>query len=285
MYLEHFGLKTPPFSTTPDPSFFYPSSKHKEALACLLYAVEQRKGFALVTGEIGAGKSTLCRTALDRFGERVDSALLVHTSLTPKQLFLAVCAEFNLPTNGRSKIELVQVIKNFLVERKEMGRTVVLIVDEAQNLGMHVLEEVRLLGNLETSSEKLVQIVLVGQPELRRTIASPELRQLNQRITVKFHLGMLGPEDVAAYVDHRLAVAGAAAEPPIFEPDAKHEIFQASGGVPRLINVLCDQALLQAYISDERSVKPETVRRVIADMEGYYMDAPAGMRQAGLRAH
>ena len=287
MYLEHFGLETFPFATTPDPGFFYPSAKHKEALACLLYTVEQRKGFALVTGEVGAGKSMLCRAAMERFGDRVETAYIVHTSLTPKQFFQAACAELNISTNNKSKIQLIHAIKDFLVSRREQDHNVVLIVDEAQDLARNVLEEVRLLGNLETASEKLLQIILVGQPELRRMIATPELRQLNQRLTVKFHLGALSQESVIAYIDHRMKVASHILLGPsdVFEPEAAVEVFQASGGIPRVVNVICDQALLQAYVNDERTVTPGTVRHVVSEMEGYYMDAPASMRRASARVH
>jgi len=284
MYLDHFGLTAFPFATTPDPRFFYPSAKHKEALACLLYTVEQRKGFALITGEVGAGKSMLCRAALQRLGERVDAALIVHTSLTPKQFFQAACAEFNLPATGKSKIELIHAIKNFLVERREQGYNVLLIIDEAQNLSQKVLEEVRMLGNLETASEKLMQIILVGQPELRSLIGRPELRQLNQRLSVKFHLGTLSPDDVSAYIDHRVSVAGAG-DNGLFDAEAKAAVHRASGGVPRLVNVLCDQALLQAFVTDQKGVDQNVLRRVVSEMEGYYMDTPAPMRNAGLRVH
>jgi len=280
MYLDHFGLERFPFTTTPDPRFFYASAKHREALACILHVVEHRKGFALITGEIGAGKSTLCRIARERFGEEVEEALLVHTSLTPKQFFQAVGAEFGLRVAGRSKFELVQGIRQFVLDRNAEGRNVVVMVDEAQNLDRRVLEEVRLLGNLEGPADKLLQIVLVGQPELRRLIAAPELRQLNQRITVKFHLGNLSAEDVAAYIDHRLRVAGARRDG-LFHPEAKEEIYRASRGTPRLINVICDQALLQAFVDDHRTVSRQTVRRVLADREGYYMDAPAALRSPG----
>lgn len=284
MYLAHFGFSTFPFSTTPDPRFFYPSAKHREALACLMYAVEQRKGFALITGEVGAGKSMLCRAALEKLGDAADIAMIVHSSLTPKQFFQAACAEFNIMTARRSKIELIQAIKEFLIQRCEQGRTTVLIVDEAQNLQRNVLEEVRLLGNLETSALKLLQIILVGQPELRRLIGTPDLRQLNQRITVKFHLGALSADDVSSYISHRLSVAGAP-QANVFEPDAREEIFRASGGIPRMVNVICDQALLQAYISDEKAVRLDIVKRVLSEIEGYYMDAPAPMRGAGVRVH
>lgn len=284
MYLEHFGLKTFPFATSPDPRFFYPSAKHQEALACLLYAVEQRKGFALVTGEIGAGKSMLCRAAFERFGDRVQTALVVHTSLSPKQFFQAVCAEFNITSRNRSKIELIHSIRSMLEDQQARNRNVVLIVDEAQNLSLPVLEEVRLLGNLETAYEKLIQIILVGQPELRLKIATPELRQLNQRITVKFHLGTLLREDIGAYIDHRMRVAGCEQDD-VFTEEAKAALFQHSGGVPRLVNVACDQALLQAYVSDSQQVMLTTVQSVMAEMEGYYMDTPAPMRDASLRVH
>jgi general secretion pathway protein A len=273
-----------PFSTTPDPRFYYPSAKHREALACLIYAVEQRKGFALITGEVGAGKSMLCRAALEKLGDRVDKAVIVHSSLSPKQFFQATCEEFHIQGAKRSKIELIHAIKGFLEQHYEEGRNTVLIVDEAQNLSRNVLEEVRLLGNLETSSVKLLQIVLIGQPELRRLIATPELRQLNQRITVKFHLGALSAADMGAYIAHRLAVAGHS-NGALFETDAQEEIFKAAGGIPRMVNVICDQALLQAYIGDDTVVRLDTVKRVLSEIEGYYMDAPAQMRSAGERVH
>jgi len=284
MYREHFGLSYLPFATSPDPRFFYPSDKHKEALACLIYTVQQRKGFALVTGEIGAGKSMLCRAACGQFGNRVQTALIVHTSLSPKQFFQSVCAEFQIPVRNRSKIELIHAIKAMLEEQRDQGWNVVLIIDEAQNLSLKVLEEVRLLGNLETADEKLIQILLVGQPELRIQIASPELRQLNQRLTVKFHLGVLSLEDMAAYIDHRMRVAGAPGDS-LFDDDAKLAVYEHSGGVPRLVNVTCDQALLQAYVSDQPRVDLAIVQQVIAESEGYYMDTPPSMRPAGARLH
>jgi len=285
MYLDHFGLTSHPFSTTPDPRFFFPSAKHREALACLLYAVEQRKGFALITGEVGAGKSLLCRAACDRLGDRVSTALIVHTSLSPKQFLQAICAEFNVPYDKKSKMELINGIRTFLQSEYDQGRNVVLIVDEAQDLSPTVLEEVRLLGNLETASEKLIQICLVGQPELRRKIATPALRQLNQRLTVKFHLGALSEEDVSAYIDHRLRVAGHGNERSLFDDDAKRAVYEYTGGVPRMVNVTCDQALLQAYVNDEPRVPLSVVQNVVAEMEGYYMDAPAPMRRPSLRVH
>ncbi len=244
MYLEHFGLEEFPFSTSPDPRFYYPSAKHREALACLIYTVEQRKGFALISGEVGAGKTMLCRAALQRLGDGVESAIVCHTSITPTQFLKAIAAEFGLEPWNKTKIQIIHLLRNFLTERARQGRNVVLIVDEAQALSAEVLEEVRLLGNLETTTEKLMQTILVGQPELRRLVGQHRLRQLDQRITVKFHLGSLSSEDVPRYIDHRLEVAGGSG---IFTPGAKDEVAAASGGVPRLVNTICDQALLQGY--------------------------------------
>lgn len=274
MYLGHFGLSAFPFATTPDPRFYYPSAKHKEALACLLYAVEQRKGFALITGEVGAGKTMLCRAALDRLGDTIESVFLVHSSLSPMEFLQAVSAELGIVADGKTKAELLRALRDLLVARREQGRIVVLIVDEAQGLSREVLEEVRLLGNLETASHKLLQIILVGQPELRRLIGTREMHALDQRIPLKFHLGTLSLHDVSAYVDHRLGVAGAETQD-IFDSEAKSEVFRATEGIPRLVNIICDQALLQAYVNDERTVGARTVRRVVSEMDGYYMDEPA----------
>ena len=274
MYLDHFGLRDYPFSTSPDPRFYYPSAKHREALACLIYAVEQRKGFALISGEVGAGKTMLCRAAVQRLGDGVESAMLCYTSITPTQFLKAIAVEFSLNPWGMNKIQVINALRSFLTDRRKHGRTVVLIIDEAQALSAEVLEEVRLLGNLETATDKLVQTILVGQPELRQLVGQHRLRQLDQRIAVKFHLGALSEEDIGPYMDHRLHVAGSDGRE-LFGPAAKLEIGRASGGIPRLVNSICDQALLQAYVSDEPAVSAETVKRVIAEREGYYMDRPA----------
>jgi len=270
MYLDFFALHRRPFTAAPDPSFFYPSDKHKEALACILYAIEQRKGFALITGEVGAGKTTICRAALLRFEGPTETAVVTNTYITPKQLIEAVCDELGLDTRGFSKFRMVQRLNDFLIERYAQNIRVVLIIDEAQNLDKRTLEEVRLLGNLETDEDKLLQVILVGQPELRRKISSPELRQLNQRIAVKFHLYPLTLEEGCDYIDHRLRVAGSNGRE-IFAAEAMQNVHEYAGGVPRIINLVCDHALLQAYVSDERLVTGETVRTVIREIEGYYM--------------
>ncbi|MFW6119020.1 MAG: ExeA family protein [Planctomycetota bacterium] len=271
MYLEHYGLTSFPFSTAPDPRFYYPSAKHREALACLLYVIEQHKGFALITGEVGAGKTMLCRATLERLDESVDAAVIVNTTLSPLEFLQSVAVEFGVDIEGAGKIALLKALQNNLAERHDAGRNSVLIVDEAQDLSVEVLEELRLLGNMETSMDKLLQIILLGQPELRRMIGRPELRALDQRMAVKFHLGTLGREDVHAYIEHRLGLAGAG-ERSIFESEAKEAVFEASGGVPRVINVICDQALLQAYSQGRERVEGETLHQVVAEMEGYYMD-------------
>jgi len=271
MYLDFFHLRKRPFTAAPDPAFFYPSEKHKEALACVLYTVEQRKGFALITGEVGTGKTIMCRAALARLEGQVESAVITNTALTAKQLIEAVCEEFELDTRRASKYRLIQRLNEFLIQRYRQNVHVVLVIDEAQNLDKRTLEEVRLLGNLESDEDKLLQIILVGQPELRRKIGSPELRQLHQRIAVKFHLYPLTAAEVSDYIDHRLRVAGADGAD-LFAPKAKHEAYAYSGGIPRLINLVCDHALLEAYVSDQHQVTAEVIRKVVRDMEGYYMD-------------
>ena len=270
MYLDFFGLSKYPFSTAADPRFYYPTGKHREALACLMYTVQQRKGFALITGEVGAGKTMLCRAALARFGEMVEVALVSHTLFGPKQFMEAICSEYGMETSDKTKFDLVNGLKRFLLERWQEGVPVALIVDEAQDLAHQVLEELRLLGNMETGSEKLLQIILVGQPELRRIIATAELRQLEQRLALKFHLSPLSAREVSGYIRHRLHVAGGKNE--VFDAAARDQVHKASHGIPRLVNILCDQALLQAYVNDEPKVTAEVIRRVVADREGYYME-------------
>lgn len=281
MYLQHFGLKDYPFKTAPDPRYYFPTPKHREALACLMYAVEQRKGFALITGEVGAGKTMLCRKAIGHLGDTVKAAMVWHTLLTPKQFVQAVCAGFGLDCAGKSKVELVQALGEFLEKTRQRNRPAVLIVDEAQDLAPRVLEEIRLLGNMEARGDPLMQIILVGQPEFRRIIGGHSLRQLEQRLALKFHLGPLTWSDVCSYIAHRLKIAGAR-DGELFDEAATLEVFNNSDGIPRLVNIICDQALLQAYVNDAPTVDAETVRRVIAQREGYYMsredagDTPEG---------
>ena len=275
MYLEHFGLSEFPFTTASDPRYYYPTARHREALACLLYAVEQRRGLALVTGEIGAGKTMLCRAALARFGPAVEPVFLTHSSLSPLEFLQAVGIELGIDISAKPKVMLLRELRDTLTARQQHGGSVVLLLDEAQGLGVDVLEEVRLLTNLETNAGKLLQIILVGQPELRHRIAAGGLRALDQRMAIKFHLGPLAPDEVGDYVDHRLRVAGAAEPAAVVSAAAKGCVADASGGVPRLINVICDQALLDAYARGCTQVTDENMRRVVDEFEGYYMvDGP-----------
>jgi len=281
MYLDHFGLNRDPFSTSPNPEFYHATSKHHEALATLMYTIEQRKGFAMITGEVGTGKTMLCRAALARMDANVEAATVSHTSLTPRQFLQAVCLKFGLETgyDGRRrkrkmKVELLETLEHFLRKCEQRGCIPVLIVDEAQDLDPDVLEEVRLLGNLETEKGKLLEIILVGQPELRETLAKRELRQLDQRIVLKFNLSKLSWPETDSYVDHRLSVAGCD-DQDIFDENAKFNVYRASGGIPRLINILCDHCLLRAYVDDREEVDAEMVETVVAEKDGFYMDRAA----------
>lgn len=270
MYLEHFGLTESPFSTVPDPRFYYPSVKHREALACLVYAIENHKGVALVTGDIGTGKTMLCQAVLKQIEGETDVALLDYTLLAPDEFHKAVCESFDLSPDG-SKFELRQRLGQYAEEQKTRGSDVVLIVDEAQNLSQEVLEELRTLSNLATPTHKLLQIILLGQPEFRSRINAPGMEALDQRITLKFHLGPLSLEDTRAYIGHRLEKAGAE-DDSIFEDEAAEAVHDATGGVPRLVNVLCDQALLMAYSNDETTVTAETVKQTVEDRDGFYCE-------------
>jgi len=274
MYLDHFGLTQYPFSCAPDPRFFYPSPAHEEALSCLIYAVEEHGCTALITGEVGTGKTMLCYAALERFGSDVCAALVTYNLLSPEEFYRQVCEAFGLSQTG-TKRELRKTLLGFLMEQKARGRKAALIIDEAQNLSLELLEEVRNLSNIETPTEKLLQIILLGQPELRQLIAKPRLRALDQRIVLKFHLDGLSEEQVGAYVDHRLGLAGSEGRE-IFDAGAKRELFLATGGVPRLINILCDQALLAAYVDERGGVDAETVRSVVSEREGYFGECEGG---------
>ncbi len=280
MYLQHFGLNTYPFSTTPDPRFYVPTPKHREALACLIYGVEQEKGFALVTGEIGTGKTMLCHAALRRLGQSVAVAMVVNPVLSPLEFLETVASEFGLETErGESKSSLLKALREFLMKCRQRGRTPVLMVDEAQDLSTELLEEIRLLGNFQTPEEKLLQVVLVGQPELRRIMRSDRLNALTQRIALKFHLGRLSAPEVSRYIERRLELSGAS-DPELFCPGARRKVFEASKGIPRVVNIICDQALLQAYVEEAPTVNVQVVEQVISEMEGYYMDSEEGLAPA-----
>jgi general secretion pathway protein A len=267
MYTAFYGLKEKPFALSPDPRYLFLADAHREALAHLLYGIEQGEGFIAVTGEVGTGKTTLCRTLLQRLGPSTDVAFVFNPTLAPAELLQAVSAEFGLPVEGRSLRELHAQLAELLLARRREGRRVLLLIDEAQNLSAESLEQVRLLSNLETETQKLLQIVLIGQPELDAKLASPELRQLRQRITVHWRLCSLTAAETRAYVRHRLRVA-AGAERELFSDRALREIHRRSDGIPRVANVLADRALLSGYAEGAQRVGVGLVRRAWREIRG-----------------
>jgi general secretion pathway protein A len=246
VYLEFFRLKDRPFSLAPDPRFIFMSESHREALAHLLYGVQEGHGFIEVVGQVGTGKTTLCRTLLEQIGGQAEIGFIFNPSPSEIELLTSINREFGLPTQARTRSELVQELNQFLLRQKQAGRRVVLVIDEAQNLDPAVLEQVRLLSNLETDSDKLLQIVLFGQPELDENLGRSDLRQLRQRITVRWRLRPFGVREVGQYLEHRLAVAGHQGSSP-FSAGAVRAIRWRSGGIPRLINAIADRALLLAF--------------------------------------
>ncbi len=267
MYEEFYGLSAPPFSITPDPRFLFFSDRHREAYEHVLFGITQRKGFIQLTGEVGAGKSTLCRAVLERLGSGYATALILNPMMTSNQLIRAILHELGLDSSGNDRLRLGHRLNEFLLARSAAGGDVVLFVDEAQDLPDELLEEIRLLSNLETDDRKLLQIVLIGQPELRVRLARPSLRQLRQRITVRYHLGPLQRDEIEAYILHRLTVAGARGRP-TFSPAAVRAVHRASHGVPRLVNAICDKTLLAGYVEGVDRLGRRQVRRAVRDLAG-----------------
>jgi general secretion pathway protein A len=260
MYREYFGLKESPFSIAPDPGYLYMSDGHREALAHLVYGMTSDSGFVLLTGEVGTGKTTVCRCLLERIPVNSDVAFVLNPKVTAQELLATVCDEFGIhyPEGNTSIKVFVDNINAFLLDAHAKGRKTVLIIEEAQNLGLDVLEQVRLLTNLETNQRKLLQIIMVGQPELQEMLSRSELRQLAQRITARYHLGPLSKKEVGAYVKHRLTVAGLM-RGKLFPARTIARLFRLSGGIPRLINVICDRALLGAYVQGKERVDTSTL--------------------------
>jgi general secretion pathway protein A len=268
MYRNYFGLGETPFSIAPDPRYLYMSLPHQEALAHLLYGVNAGGGFVLLTGEIGAGKTTICRCLLEQVPPSCDIAYVFNPKLTVEELLSTICSEFRIASApGRATTKaFVDRINTYLLDAHAKGRQSVLIIDEAQNLSTDVLEQMRLLTNLETNQRKLLQIVLIGQPELAEKLARPELRQLAQRIVARYHLGPLTQSEVAAYVGHRLEVAGARKQ--LFPPSILGRLYRLSHGVPRVINVLCDRALLGVYVQGRERVDRAILRQAAREVLG-----------------
>jgi general secretion pathway protein A len=268
MYESFFALKQKPFTITANPSFLYLSQRHKEALSYLSYGIKERVGFIEITGEVGTGKTTICRALLNQLDETTKTAFIFNSNVSESQLMQTIVEDLGITTKRKGKGALFADLNRFLIEQLTLGNNVVLIIDEAQNLSAKLLEQIRMLSNLEAENQKLLQIVLVGQPELREKLRTPELRQLRQRISVRYHITALTPEDVPLYIRHRLTMAGSNGAGPSFQSEALDEIFKYSGGIPRLINIVCDKALLLAYVLENRTITPDLIKQSIIEIEG-----------------
>ena len=278
MYEAYFGLKENPFSLSPDPRYLYLSPQHQEALNCLIYGIGERKGFMVVTGGIGTGKTTLCRALLAGLDGRTASALIFNPALSDVELLKTINEEFGIKLVGRgTKKRYLDGLNAFLMKNFAAGKNAILLIDEAQNLSHGVLEQIRMLSNLETVRDKLIQIILLGQPELRRLLALPSLRQLNERITVRYDLKPLAREDVRRYIEHRLVTAGGEKIGSSFTAGSYDLIYRMSRGIPRRINAICDRALLIAYGKDIRTIDRRLVRTAIRDI------GPGYLQETGIR--
>ncbi len=267
MYIKYFDLAEQPFNMTPDPRFFYFSKKHEDALSNLLFGISERKGFITITGEIGTGKTTLCRLLLNKLDKKVKTSLIFNPNLTTIELLQAINQDFGIASSSISKKELVDALNVFLLGVLKKGDNAVLIIDEAQNLTPECLEEIRMLSNLETDRDKLLQIILVGQPELRKKLELERLKQLNQRIALRYHLEPFDLKETRAYILHRLKIAGGD-DKVFFTQQAFDKIYEYSQGTPRLINILCDKVLLAAFVSDTKTISNQTVDAAIKELRG-----------------
>jgi general secretion pathway protein A len=270
MYSEFFQLKERPFNVTSDPAFFYFSREHKEALSHLLYGVSQRKGIIVLTGEIGTGKTTLCRYFLNQLGPNVKTAFILNPHFSEMQLLEAIVKDFGITPHDNSRLGLVKGLNKFLLNESEAQNNVVLIIDEAQNLKTQMLEQVRLLSNLETDKEKLLQVLLVGQPELNKRLNVYDLRQLRQRIMVRYHIAPLEEDEIKDYIYHRLTVAGSGGRI-IFSDEAVKMIWNFSAGTPRLINMLCDRSLLAAFVAETHKIDEGIIKKSSEELESYFV--------------
>jgi general secretion pathway protein A len=265
MYLDFFQLNEFPFNVTPDPRFLYFSDRHREACDSLLYGIEHRKGFIVLTGEVGCGKTTVCRFVLNRLPTNTHSALILNPSLTPSQLIRSILLDLGLEAKGQDKLVHIARLNRFLLERLEKNENVCIMIDESQNLDHQLMEQVRMLSNLETDQHKLMQIILSGQPELKERLARPELRQLRQRVMVHCDLEPLSAIETALYIQHRLNVAGSTGRI-TFRNKAVEQIHQFTDGIPRQINTVCDRALLSAYVRKDFEVTETDVRNALSEL-------------------
>jgi general secretion pathway protein A len=279
MYTSYFGLNENPFSIAPDPLYLYMSERHREAMAHLQYGIKRDGGFVLLTGEVGAGKTTLCRSLLEQLPEGVDVAFVFNPKVSVIELLETICDELRIdrPEQGSVK-KLVDRLNTYLLEANARGRKTVLFIDEAQNLSIDVLEQLRLLTNLETNRYKLLQIVLLGQPELLSILGRQEMRQFSQRVTARYHLGPLDAKEMGSYVHHRLAIAGS--NRPLFPTTLNKTLWQLTGGIPRLINLVCDRALLGAYSLDRQQVDDGILRQAAREVLGTLQPSGKGKKAA-----
>jgi general secretion pathway protein A len=268
MYCKFYGLNERPFNVTSDPAFFFLSRKHKEALSHLLYGVSQRKGIIVLTGEIGTGKTTLCRFFLNQLSKNVKTAFILNPHFSETQLLEAIVRDFGINTKNNSRLGLIWELNRFLINESGLGNNIVLIIDEAQNLKPQLLEQVRLLSNLETEKDKLLQIILVGQPELNHKLNLYDLRQLRQRIMVRFHVTPLEQDEIKNYIKHRLAIAGSTRGIE-FSDEAIALISSFSDGTPRLINMLCDRALLAGFVAETKEIDSNIINKCLAELDNY----------------
>lgn len=278
MYERHYGFTDKPFNMTPDSKFFYSSAKHEEALNCLLLAISERNGFVVITGEIGSGKTTVCRTLLSRLDQATKVALILNTHLGKKELLTTILEDLSIEYRSTSKTHLLSALNEYLIEQASKDVNVVIIIDEAQNLAPSVLEEVRMLSNMETEREKLLQIVLLGQPELRKKLALPKLEQFRQRVVFHYHLEPLNKEETKEYIRHRLKKAGNESAD-IFDDSAIDEIYAHSKGVPRLINVMCHNALISGLVYETKKITNKIALEAIAEATNGLGTAPTASEE------
>lgn len=267
MYEQHYGFYQPPFNITPDPRFLFFSARHQEAFDHVMFGIKQRKGFIQITGEVGTGKTTLCRAILESLDPGYRTALILNPCMTGPQLLRTIIEELGLRSSRNDRVVWLETLNRFLLDQVDKQHDAVLVIDEAQDLSAELMEQVRLLSNLETDRQKLLQIVLIGQPELRRMLDQKGLRQLRQRITVRYHLTPLDRAETERYIGHRLRVAGANSRP-TFSRAAMRKIYRYSRGVPRLINAVCDKALLCGFVEDTDHLTGRHLRRAIRELEG-----------------
>lgn len=264
-YLEHFNLNEQPFGLTPDPEFIYWSEQHARAKAYMESTIWLADGFVVITGEIGSGKTTLLQSFLTELGDDVVSAVVLQTQLNPTQFLQAVLTEFGFKPFKKGKVELLDMLNMFLIEQYSNGKKLILFIDEAQNLSKTVLEEIRMLSGIETNKEKILRIILIGQPELKKTLDSPSLKSFAQRVRLRFHIGPLDDREMREYIEHRLKVAGSE-DNDLIADDSFALIYRYTGGVPRLINTLCDTALLCAFAEGKQTVDAEDVLSAVEEL-------------------